>query len=94
MPDGLGGLGIAAKIAGLWPKGLGDDGGSCGPPYTESNDHEFESNPGVPPGGVIDETGYCKHCGVHHSMHGGGGAGADQGGGPPQKPDVRGRWGT
>lgn len=70
-------------------------GGHCGPPYTESMDHEFEGNPGVPPGGVVDETGYCKHCGVHQSMHGGDSApgsetpGAEGGGGggaPPEPP--------
>jgi hypothetical protein len=46
-------------------------GGHCGPPYTESMDHEFEPDSGTWPGGV-DASHYCKHCGVVGSMHGGG----------------------
>ena len=86
MPDGLGGLGIAAKIAGLWPKGLsaGEGEGGCGPPYTESNDHEFEPDSGTWPGGV-DASHYCRHCGVVGSMHGGGGPRPR----PPGNPRVR-----
>lgn len=61
--------------------GLGGFGGSCGPPYTESYDHEFEPDSGTWPGGV-DASHYCKHCGVVGSMHGqGGGAGGGEDGG-------------
>jgi hypothetical protein len=51
-------------------------GASCGPPYTESMDHEFEYGSGTGPGGV-DLTGYCAKCGVQQSYHGGGTPGSE-----------------
>ena len=51
-------------------------GASCGPPYTESQDHEFEGDSGTGPGGV-NLAGYCKHCGVQQSYHGGGTPGSE-----------------
>lgn len=70
-------------------------GGGCGPPYTESYDHEFEPGSGTSAGGV-NQAAYCARCGVTQSMHGqgasgGGAAGTGQGG--PQDPDDDGQEG-
>jgi hypothetical protein len=55
-------------------------GGSCGPPYTESYDHEFEPGSGTSAGGVNQE-GYCAKCGVQQTYHGKGAQGAGAGAG-------------
>ena len=51
-------------------------GSSCGPPYTESKDPEFEPGSGMGPVGV-DQAGYCAVCGVQQSYHGGGTPGSE-----------------